>query len=183
MTNEGSELQTLQKRLFNLKFCKASSPSLYIPGIIHLYKNVKRGCVSIAKMIGLQVSTYLSISKLHCAECSRTVFIPFASIDFSVRGLPSTGPKCHNQLSKERICCHLIGESSQILSIISTAYEGHLWRQAKFQLFIISHPSIRKGFTIHSLWNSVMSADPMKCPLNLVLSDNGAAYKRKFVIW
>ena len=134
-------------------------------------------------MIGLQVSTYLSISKLHCAECSRTVFIPFASIDFSVRGLPSTGPKCHNQLSKERICCHLIGESSQILSIISTAYEGHLWRQAKFQLFIISHPSIRKGFTIHSLWNSVMSADPMKCPLNLVLSDNGAAYKRKFVIW
>lgn len=91
--------------------------------------------------------------------------------------------KCHNQLSRERICCHLIGESSQILSIISTAYEGHLWRQAKFQLFIISHTPIRKGFTIHFLWNSVMSADPMKCPLNLVLSKNGAAYKRKFVIW
>lgn len=50
-------------------------------------------------------------------------------------------------------------------------------------LLKLSHTPIRKGFTIHFLWNSVMSADPMKCPLNLVLSKNGAAYKRKFVIW
>ena len=61
--------------------------------------------------------------------------------------------KCHNQLSRERICCHLIGESSQILSIISTAYEGHLWRQAKFQLFIkiISYPDTKRFYNPFSM--------------------------------